>query len=792
MPEKFMRPAPPGTVVPGAGGVASQWKVGDVVEVQRPADGRWTVSSVLNLDPISGVFIRYQDTGEQMWVPQTIVRAPQQAAPGSWKVGDVVEVQRPADGRWTQSSVLNLDPISGVLIQYRDTGQQMWVPQTIVRGMQTANVAPGAQPAPARPANPHEVACQTRGQMAAGAGTQETRVNFANAGIGDMLVYWINGAGQETDYQSQPQPLAVIPPGQTQTIAAYVGHSFVIKDAAQTCLSVHQAVFGQNDVAFAAMAPGNGNQIASLGNPAAQPGNQMGVQTGAQRPSARPIDPQESAFDRDLSQRIAALLFDRCGERGTVQSSNPAEDNGTRLQLSNVGTRDLRIFWIDVVGAETGQGSGEPYVVLPPGTTTGSDPSVPHQYFIALDDQSNCVGIDDTGFGALNHLAFSADIASSGASAQQQGAPAPGPAGCGMRGGIVSAGGSEVTTVDFTNSGTGDLSIYWIDGQGEEKDYSGTDQPLATIAPGATQSLQAYVGHAFIAVDADEACLGVAPISPGHNQFAYAAPGTETASQGSGEAAVDAAPDGVNSVLGCEFRGAIGSNGGGDLASLTFGNTGDGDLQIFWIEADGRETNGQGASTPLMIVGPGQPASLQAYLGHAYLAADAAGNCLGIVQVLQPANDFTFAAHGGFVAAADNGAQDAPTEDAYAATGTEQPEMAAADPEPAQPDATTGYQDAAGGCELRGQIASTGSEAASVDIANVGSGAIAVYWIDGQGGEGDYQNTPQPLLVIEPGASQTVGAYIGFAFTIADVFGNCLGVAQVTQATNAFQFSGLQ
>ena len=926
MPEKFMRPAPPGTVVSGAGGAASQWKAGDVVEVQRPADGRWTVSSVLNLDPISGVFIRYQDTGEQMWVPQTIVRAPQQAAPGSWKVGDVVEVQRPADGRWTPSNVLNLDPISGVFIRYQDTGEQMWVPQTIVRSVQTANIAPGAQPAPVQPANPHEVACQTRGQIAAGAGTQETRINFANAGTGDMLIYWINGAGQETDYQSQPQPLAVIPPGQSQTIAAYVGHSFVIKDAAQACLSVYQAVVGQNDVAFGPSAPGNGSQIATLGNTPVQTSSQ----TGAQAPSAHPIDPQESAFDRDLSQRIAALLFDRCGERGTVQSSNPAEDNGTRLQLSNVGTRDLRIFWIDVVGAETGQGNGEPYVVLPPGTTTGSDPSIPHQYYIALDDQSNCVGIGDTGFGALNHLAFSADLASSGASAQQKGAPVPDPAvsgspgaaTCSQRGRIVSAGGSEVTTVDFTNTGNGDLSVYWIDGQGEEKDYAGGDvplavvapgatqniqayvghafiardaqsvclgiaqiapghnafsyaaagsqtatapgggtdpnvgadpaqpgpaagipqpatcndrgrivsaggsevttvdftntgngdlsvywidgqgeekdyagalKPLAVIAPGATQSLQAYVGHAFIAVDADETCLGVAQISPGHNRFAYATPGAQTTSQGSGPTAAPApTPDGVNSVLGCEFRGTIGSNGGGELASLTFQNTGDGDLHVFWIDADGRETNGQGAGAPLAIVGPGQTASLQAYLGHAYLATDASGNCLGIVQVLQPANDFAFAAHGGFAAAANGNGQDAPAENAYAETGTEQPQTGYADPAPAQADSSSGYQQAAGGCELRGQIASTGSEAASIDIANVGTGAIAVYWINGQGVEGDYQNAPQPLIVIEPGASQSIGAYIGFAYTVADAYGNCLGVAQVTQATNAFGFAGVQ
>ncbi len=46
-------------------------------------------------------------------------------------------------------------------------------------------------------------------------------------------------------------------------------------------------------------------------------------QPATQTPTAMPIDPQESAFDRDLSQRIAALLFDNCSQRGTVQSSNP-------------------------------------------------------------------------------------------------------------------------------------------------------------------------------------------------------------------------------------------------------------------------------------------------------------------------------------------------------------------------------------------------------------------------------------------------------------------------------------
>jgi hypothetical protein len=348
------------------GGVASQWKAGDMVEVQRPADGRWTPSSVLNVDPINGVFIRYQDSGEQMWVPQTIVRASQQAAPGGtpaggvsqWNVGDTVEVQRPGDGQWTVSSVMALDPINGVLITYQDSGQQMWVPETIVRGVQVASAPPTGQPdpGPVQPTPQDAAACQTRSDMAATLATMPTNVSFTNSGTGDMLVYWINAQGQDTDLQNQPQPVLTVPAGQSMSIQTYVGYAFVIKDAAQTCLSVVNAGPGQNDVAFAPNV--QGSQIASTGNGTGQPGGQGG---GA--------DPRSS---KDYGA-VAAVDKTWCVDNWGAEGTSPYYE-----------CMDQMIASIDPNAASGGNAAG--------GTQGGADPRSSKDYgAVAAVDKTWCV-----------------------------------------------------------------------------------------------------------------------------------------------------------------------------------------------------------------------------------------------------------------------------------------------------------------------------------------------------------------------------------------------------------------
>jgi hypothetical protein len=119
-----------------------QYRVGQSVLVRRPADGRWIQSNVLSYSARDGYLIQYLDTYQKMWVPADIIqRQVQQPQPNNqprpqYRAGEMVIVQRPSDQRWVQSGVLGQDPRNGVLIQFLDTYQNMWVPTTIVRRAQ--------------------------------------------------------------------------------------------------------------------------------------------------------------------------------------------------------------------------------------------------------------------------------------------------------------------------------------------------------------------------------------------------------------------------------------------------------------------------------------------------------------------------------------------------------------------------------------------------------------------------------------------------------------------------------
>ena len=606
-------------------------------------------------------------------------------------------------------------------------------------------------------------------------------LQFHNIGAGKISIFWINADGQEVNTEGQPSPYLEMGPRTESSIgASSAGQYFIALDEQQNCVGLGDTGGGVTTFAFTTDAgPG----------PAPDPA----VAAGSVPVNPAPVDP------------VAVT----CDQRRSIVS--PPGSEATTVDFSNSGSGELSIYWINGEGEEMDYaGAGTPLAVIAPGAVQSLQAYVGHA-FVARDAQSACLGIARIAQGP-NSFSYAATGGQAGANPAQPDpasaapqtdpaiataqtgpvAPVPQPATCDQRGSITSPPGSEATTVDFTNTGAGDLSVYWVDGVGAEMDYAGAMKPLVVVAPGATQSLQAYVGHAFVAVDSEESCLGIARIASGPNQFTYA-PAGDGGALVPDDPSVAAATAGQNSVLGCESRGSIGSGSGGEPAVLTLRNSGSGDLRVFRIESDGSETDGQGANGPLTMAGAGQQTSFQASVGDAYLATDAAGNCLGIVQVLAPMEEFAFAPDAVADEAAVPGAPAVdPAQDVDMATGTENPQSAVADPEQTEPAVEVAQPVAGGGCELRGQIASSGSEAASVDIANVGSGAIAVYWINDQGGEGDYQNAPQPLLVIEPGASQSFDALIGFAFTVADVHGNCLGVAQVAQAANAFQYAGVE
>lgn len=70
----------------------------------------------------------------------------QDPAAVQWRSGDQVDVLRPADNRWTAATVMGVDPIDGVLVQYHDTYQQMWTSPSSVRAGQGNQYQPEGAP----------------------------------------------------------------------------------------------------------------------------------------------------------------------------------------------------------------------------------------------------------------------------------------------------------------------------------------------------------------------------------------------------------------------------------------------------------------------------------------------------------------------------------------------------------------------------------------------------------------------------------------------------------------------
>ena len=142
-------------------------------------------------------------------------------------------------------------------------------------------------------------------------------------------------------------------------------------------------------------------------------------------------------------------------------------------------------------------------------------------------------------------------------------------------------------------------------------------------------------------------------------------------------------------------------------------------------------------------------------MGHAYLAADAQVTCLGIAQALHATNDFALAAN--VLAPEPEGDVDSASVEEMdpAAAVQPEPEIEAQQPDTASTDATSGAAQASG-CEFARQH--RGSDAATVNISNVGPAAIEVYLINDQGGESDYQYAPEPLVVLLPGQAESIDA----------------------------------
>ncbi|MFT5113730.1 MAG: hypothetical protein ACI8P9_003061 [Parasphingorhabdus sp.] len=93
------------------------------------------------------------------------------------------------------------------------------------------------------------------------------------------------------------------------------------------------------------------------------------------------------------------------------------------------------------------------------------------------------------------------------------------------------------------------------------------------------------------------------------------------------------------------------------------------------------------------------------------------------------------------------------------------------------------------GCSQRYGVSSTESdELIQARFANSGPSNISIYWISTDGQESDYQGSPSPLQIVEPGEVANLSAYLGYIFLILDDEYRCQGIVEATEPNNYFSF----
>ena len=305
---------------------------------------------------------------------------------------------------------------------------------------------------------------------------------------------------------------------------------------------------------------------------------------------------------------------------------------------------------------------------------------------------------------------------------------------CSQRGSFKSYASDAKPPENFTvlNMGSAPIRLYWINNDGRERNYTGQDQPVLSVAGGSSVIENASPNNLYIAVDAAGECVGVAAGADENKTLYFDAgnvvPGAmpnrpteyqikmvntvggyvtdfpaqdpnagspqpeQTADQGGyddGSGYVDqneyaddqsglpqedpnqyvdeqsgyddgSGYDGgsgytddstgyedgtsVTEGPGCEYLGQVGSQNGGEMVTVTFSNSGNEELHLYWIDGEGNPANYSGTEGPEAVIPANSYQGVRTMIGHAFAAADPAGNCLAAMLVEFEGENFTIAA----------------------------------------------------------------------------------------------------------------------------------------------------
>lgn len=80
--------------------------------------------------------------------------------------------------------------------------------------------------------------------------SSDAKMSISNVGASDLWVYWVGYEGQLVDYANNPQPQAIVAPGDTLDFDAFRGFVFAVQTAANECVGIARTMESRNSYSF--------------------------------------------------------------------------------------------------------------------------------------------------------------------------------------------------------------------------------------------------------------------------------------------------------------------------------------------------------------------------------------------------------------------------------------------------------------------------------------------------------------------------------------------------------------
>ncbi|MBL4647314.1 MAG: cadherin domain-containing protein, partial [Rhizobiales bacterium] len=286
-------------------------------------------------------------------------------------------------------------------------------------------------------------------------------------------------------------------------------------------------------------------------------------------------------------------------------------------------------------------------------------------------------------------------------------------------------------------------------------------------------------GVVLVGFDENRTCVGAGKPMDAENSFSFGTDNSQTADSGParrrdrGGSSRDSTD--VQLANRCGERGQIVSNYIDEEANVTIRNTGNSELNVYWVDYDGNEGNYNDENLPIATAPGGQDITVDAWRGSVFIVTDEAGECVGIAEARETGNDYTYG---------NNSFN--PANDDHNIFEDTAPKTRLQDTQPAD-DSTD--LDIANGCSDRGRISSRFEEISRiVSIANTGSDDLEIYWVNYDGDEVNYDGDREPQVIVLPGQRVEIDAWQYFAFVVVDQAQQCVGIAHANSADNDYSY----